>query len=142
MIHVVVDPSSLKRSQGGNISGCIFLCGPSGAFPDDRWSDFPVVILGWWIDGLSQVVNGQLSFFRGLFMEAPVAFVVHRGVGHSARIAWGNRNEEASIGIVQVPALLQSAIAAGRLVAAACRDRSWTTADLAHLERAIATSAV
>jgi hypothetical protein len=142
MVDVVADVSSLSRTPRGSITGQIFLRGPTGDFPEERWSDFPVVILGWWIAGLTRVLAGQERSFQGMFMDGPYAFVVHRGVGDSARMAWGRTGEETSIGIVDVRALLQSAVAEGRLVLEACRARSWSSTDLETLEREIAQSAV
>jgi hypothetical protein len=142
MIDVVADTASLSRSRMGSITGVVFLRGPAGGFPDDRWSDFPVVILSWWIEGLTAVAVGTASSFQGLFMDGPLAFVVHRGSGTSARIAWGKRDEEVPIGIVDIATLLRSAVAAGRLVAETCRARDWSSRDLENLERAIAGCAV
>lgn len=141
MIEIVAEPLSLRRSGMGSITGQIFLRGPMAGFPDEGWSDFPVVILGWWIEGLTDVVVGKESSFQGLFMDGPYAFVVRRE-GSSGRISWGKRDEETSIGVVDIPALLRSAVAAGRLVADACRGRDWSSRDLDHLERVIARSEV
>jgi len=142
MVDVVADVSSLSRSPRGSITGQIFLRGLAGDFPEERWSDFPVVILGWWIEGLTRVLAGQERSFQGMFMDGPYAFVVHRESGDSGRMAWGRRGEETSIGIVDFRALLRSAVAAGRLVTEACRARSWSSRDLETLERVITQSAV
>jgi hypothetical protein len=142
MIDVVADTSTLSRSGMGSITGVVFLRGPAGGFPDDRWSDFPVVILSWWIEGLTALAAGRERSFEGMFMDGPSAFVVQRGAGTTGRIAWGKRGEEVAIGIVDIAALLRSAVAAGRLVAEACRARDWRSHDLDTLEQAIARSAV
>ena len=141
MVEVVVNTSSLNRTGMGSITGQVFLQSKAGTFPEDRWSDFPVVILAWWIEGLSALVDGRERSFQGLFMDGPFAFIVQGGAGVSGHIAWGKRGEEAPIGIVDVAALLRSAVAAGRLVAESCRSRSWAGKDLEMLERAIAQSA-
>lgn len=85
---------------------------------------------------------GRERSFEGMFMDGPLAFVVQRGAGTTGRIAWGRRGEEVAIGIVDIAALLRSAVAAGRLVAEACRARDWRSHDLDTLEQAIAGSAV
>ena len=74
-------------------------------------------------------------------MDGPFAFTVHRGNGTSARIAWGKSGKETSVGTVDVAVLLESALTAGRLVAAACRAQEWGGQDLDNLERAIVRSA-
>jgi hypothetical protein len=142
MIEVVTDVSSLHPSEMGNITGQVFLRGPAGDFPESRWSDFPVVILRWWIEGLTAVVAGKNRSFQGMFMDGPFAFVVQRDADTAGRIAWGQTGKETSLGIVDLTALLRSAVTAGRQVADACRSRQWHSRDLDNLERAIASSAV
>ena len=137
MIEIVTATSSLRRSGIGSITGQVFLRGPIGDFPETGWSDFPVVVLGWWIHGLTGLASGRARLFQGMFMDGPYGFVVARDAGNVDRIAWGEVGEEASIGTVDLPALLGSAVAAGTLVAAACRTQRWTSLDLDSLERSI-----
>jgi hypothetical protein len=142
MIDVVAETASLRRSGMGSVTGQVFLRGPTGDFPESGWSDFPVVILGWWIEGLIDLLAGREESFQGMFMDGPFAFIVKRGTGNSGRIEWGKRGTTTAVGIVDIVALLRSAVAAGRLVAEGCRARGWESRDLATLEAAIARSAV
>ena len=142
MIDVVTEIASLSRSEKGSITGRVFLRGPTGDFPESEWFDFPVVILGWWIEGLSDLLAGKEQSFQGMFMDGPFAFVVERGMGNSGRIEWGRRGDTVAIGIVNIPVLLRSAVLAGRLVADSCRARGWESRDLETLEATIARSAV
>ena len=141
MIDVVTEIGSLSRSGMGSITGQVFLRGPTGDFPESGWSDFPVVILGWWIEGLSDLLAGKERSFQGMFMDGPFAFVVKRGTGSSGRIEWGRRGVTVAIGIVDIPAFLRSAVVAGRLVVDCCRARGWDSRDLETLEATIARSA-
>jgi hypothetical protein len=142
MIEIVADNSSLKRSAMGSITGLIFLRGPNGAFPQEQWSDFSVVILAWWIEGLTEVVDNQKHSFEGMFMDGPYAFRVESENGQNGQIAWGKRGEEVAVGTVNVPDLLRSAIVAGRLVSEACRVQNWSGRDVKNLEVAIARTTV
>jgi hypothetical protein len=116
MVDVVADTASLKRSEVGSITGRVFLRGPIGDFPERGWSDFPVVILASWIEGLADVVIEKTQSFQGLFMDGPFAFVIERGVGATGRLAWGERGQEAFVEILDIAALLRSAVDAGQLV--------------------------
>lgn len=111
-------------------------------FPEEGWSDFPVVILAWWIEGLAGLVAGRERSFQGHFMDGPFAFVLERGAGAAGRIAWGENRTHVSVGIVEVASLLRSAVTAGRQVAQECQARQWSNRDLETLERVIARSAV
>jgi hypothetical protein len=87
MIEIVAVPSSLRRSAMGSITGQIYLRGPSGSFPVDGWSDFPVVILGWWIEGLAGLPRRKSGSFKGMFMDGPYAFLIQRDFGKSDEIS-------------------------------------------------------
>ena len=141
MIEIVAVPLSLARSARGSITGQIFLRTPVGSFPEEGWSDFPVVILLWWIQGLRALASRKTGSFRGRFMDGPYAFLVQRSSGNSDEISWDNSGGEALIGTISVDALLRSAVAAARAVATACRARGWTSKDLDSLEDAIESSA-
>lgn len=142
MIEIVADISSLKRSAKGSITGLIFLRGPNGAFPQKQWSDFSVVILAWWIEGLTEVVDKRKHSFEGMFMDGPYAFRIESSNGRTGQIAWGKRGEETAVGTVDVPTLLRSAIDAGKLVSEACRVQNWSGRDVKNLEEAIARATV
>jgi hypothetical protein len=126
MIEIYADESTLERSAIGGITGLIFLRGPNGAFPDEQWTDFSVVILGWWIEGLRLIANNQRHSFQGMFMDGPYSFRVRSEDGRIGQIAWGRNRMETAIGTVDVLDLLRSAIAAGKLISEVCRVRNWT----------------
>jgi hypothetical protein len=136
-VEIIADTSSLDRSTMGSITGQLFLRAPTGDFPETQWSDFPVVVLAWWVAGLTELVAGHQRSFQGLFMDGPFAFIVERGSSGSGRIALGKRGHEVPVGIVDIAALLQSAVVAGAHVANACRARNWSSSDLDELERVV-----
>ncbi len=141
MIEVAVNTKTLARSAGGAITGEIYLRSAGESFPDGRWSDFPVVLLAWWIDGLHKVATGQQASYVGHFMDGPYAFVVKRGEGSTVQVAWGERENEESVEDVDICALQRSAVTAGQHVVAACHVRGWSCRDLESLEQAVARSA-
>ena len=141
MIKVVVDTASLCRAQTGGITGRVCLSGPAGDFPESEWSDFPVVVLAWWVEGLCDLASGRATEFRGLFMDGPFSFTVKTGPGRTARVSYGSRDEETTIGIQPIDSLLESALLAGKLVAAECSRRQWESNDLETLRRVLANAA-
>ena len=137
---VVLDESSLQVS-GSSVGGLLSLQGPEGSFPADRWYDCPLVVLAWWIEGLASVASGNAQSFRGDFMEGSFSFRVERAPGGSTLIAWGERGREQTLGIVNMPRFLASAVGAGEAVLRVCRARNWgSPRDLAELERVISRS--
>ena len=141
MVEVVVDATSLSRSPSGSITGRICLRGLAGDFPDAQWSDFPVVVLSWWIEGLARIATGQGRSFTGLFMDGPFSFTVRLVSGSVAELLWGARGHLATVGQVEVRSLLVSAAAAGAAVVKVCRTNGWSNRDVQALEQALATAA-
>ena len=141
-ISIVVDPASLKREPNGNVTGMLLLRGEAADFPAAAWFDFPVVVLGWWIAGLTKLSSGETRTFQGLFMDGPYAFTVRTGHGDEAQVAWGPRGKELLVGVTPIQNLLASAVRAGTVVAEACRAQDWRNSDIDQLEHALARAAV
>jgi len=135
MIEIVVDPDTLECSPAGSITGKICLRGPTDSFPGEYWRDFPVVLLTWWVTGLGLVASGDRRTFSGDFMDGPYSFLVEVDSGEVGRIVCPG--SESNIGFVSIDALLQSAVAAGRLILESCRGRAWVSRDLESLEEAL-----
>jgi len=52
-----------------------------GAFPGRGWSDFPVIILGWWADALFQLEGPTRREVQWLFMDGPHYVSLTKTVG-------------------------------------------------------------
>ena len=140
MFEVLVETEALHRSKSGSITGPIFLRSPIGDFPEAGWSDFPVVILSWWIEGLREIESEQSHSFEGLFMDGPFAFVVQSGSGMTCVISWGKRGNASTVGIANISDILKSVVVAGRRVAKVCRENNWGGKDVELLERLVSHS--
>lgn len=143
MVEVIVDPSTLRASStSGNVTGIIHLSTGAENFPDSQWSDFPVIILGWWIAGLLEIVHGGTGAFECLFMDGPYAFVVEATGGASASITLRQREAVTHTLPVDLRALLVSAASAGAKVAHASRAGGWVNEDLRRLEALVTRVAI
>lgn len=74
-VEVYVKPESLTtaHSSKGYVTGIIYFSSGSFAFPEDVWDDFPVVIVGWWLNALTDYKYGakeevDLNFMDGSFL--------------------------------------------------------------------------
>lgn len=141
MVEVVVDARSLSRSPSGSISGRIFLRGPAGEFPDADWFDFPVVVLSWWIEGLTRIASGHGRSFTGVFMDGPFSFTVRLVSGNVAELLWGTRDHPVTVQQIELRSLLMSAASAGAEVAQVCHTNGWSGRDVQVLEQALAAAA-
>lgn len=66
---IVFDPASLDRSSHGSITGRIAVQSGDFAFPESEWSDFPVVIVRWWIDEARALETGSTDAVRRVAKE-------------------------------------------------------------------------
>jgi hypothetical protein len=57
--EIQVDRQSLERSSYGSITGVIFISFNRIAFPEGGWNDFPVVVLGWWLREITNLLSGS-----------------------------------------------------------------------------------
>lgn len=141
MADVVVDVESLKsRSSNGNVTGLVCLRVGEEHFPDSQWNDFPIIVLGWWIAGLLEIVQGQADTFEGRFMDGPYSFIVDAVHGFRADMALCAPQMRVNQAI-DFRALVVSAVAAGAQLAHAARINGWSNADLVRLEAILARAA-
>src|ERR1043166_5263640 len=74
-------PTFRQNSQNGNVTGVIYVELESGAFPAKGWSDFPVIILGWWTEALLQLEVPARREVKWRFMDGPKALTLTKVEG-------------------------------------------------------------
>ena len=136
-IRIVVDPTTFRCST--NVTGEVWLYVNERAFPEERWSDFPVIILGWWLQTFSH--HRPSSPARMTFMDGPYDWTL-KSQGVTASIT-ANRDDVELFAASGVPilAVRGALVGAAELTAAACRANEWITRDLLYLEQQITKSA-
>ncbi|HWM93395.1 MAG TPA: hypothetical protein VN493_21720 [Thermoanaerobaculia bacterium] len=134
---VFVSLASLHK--GGNITGEIWLEVAGFAFPERRWSDFPVIILGWWLDALFKLWSGKKKRIECLclFMDGPYGFEVSGEkdayVLRCYRDPFDTRECEWE-GAISLTNLLRQVLDAASIIIKECRRQGWATKDLEALE--------
>ena len=136
-MQIVVDPSSLHRSSFDSITGVLFVAADAQAFPEHGWSDFPVVVLGWWLEALQQLAaTGEATFS---FMDGPYEIRIRRRDESleaeliESRLPHEHVTHKASSTFGELGASLKSA---ARETLTACAANGWSNADVLALERA------
>lgn len=83
IMRIVFDSSTLHQGSSVSrpITGVLCFEFAGQCFPDERWSDFPVVITSWWLEAVAnlQAHPKEEAIFR--FMDGPY-FVGARRVGN------------------------------------------------------------
>ena len=129
LIHV--DVATLRRSASGSITGTIYV-DLERAFPDQGWSDFVVVILGWWLRAIGRLRDGAGSEELS-FMDGPYKLRVWTSDGQWYAVE-GLRNDAKSVVISTGQATLEQLAfethrAASRVIDA-CSAHCWRSPDI------------
>ena len=139
--EVVVDIGSLHLSDSGAVFGQIWLrtnAAVSGAFPEIGWTDFPVVVLSWWLRETDALMQGSSTTAECAFIDGPFHFSVNRAgdVDLHEMQAGG----VVTIGQCRSPTsrdeLWRSVHLAACVVLEACDTSRWSTVDIETLRAA------
>jgi len=65
------DKNNLNRSDYGSITAPIYIESKGYEFPGVGWSDFVVVITGWWLESFSKLNKGYENMAEFQFMDGP-----------------------------------------------------------------------
>ncbi|NJK93325.1 MAG: hypothetical protein HC904_16855 [Blastochloris sp.] len=104
--------------KGGNVTGVIFLNLGGQPYPENDWSDFPVIILGWWADALLQLEEPSRFKVRWQFMDGPFGLSINK------------TEDESSAGVPILTDLHRILIEASQHVIAHCDQQGLQSKDL------------
>jgi hypothetical protein len=139
MFGIEVDTLALSRSSRGSVTGPLFLRVQDACFPEESWSDFPVVVLGWWIAAVTRLISGASEVEEFDFMDGPHLLVVRRrseGALHLACCTEQGTRRVVYEAVLPAAALQKEVLDAARLVADSCEQRGWLGPDLTALQNA------
>jgi hypothetical protein len=133
-LALFVDADSLRRTKSGAVVGTIYFRANAFEFPDGQWTDFPVVVLAWWLGALRRFRAGAAKeSFE--FMDGPHSVELGRSDDNvvltflSTSVAPARLKTVAAKPIEVVRALTDAA----RLVIAVCDEKAWPSEDLEEL---------
>lgn len=89
-----VSPETFHMYESGSIVGHIWVEIGESSFPSRAWDDFPVVIMGWWLENVTSLWSGTKTHCDFLFMDGPFYFDIiaqnkHDCVLQFFRRRWG-----------------------------------------------------
>ena len=139
-IAVIVEGQSFAMTASGSVIGSIWLRShlePRIDFPEAGWTDFPVVILGWWLDQIEGVLRRSSAEATCSFMDGPFEFRITCSgeLRLLERRAAGTR-EVAKLE-VSLQAFWQQLNIAASLVVSECDRLGFSNADVVNLRRFI-----
>ena len=134
---VEVDTSTLERSSNRSITGIITIRAGGVSFPDTRWYDFPVIILSWWLEPVSSVLQDKTRVWNCRFMDGPISVRLEQQHEDSWTLL-GLRNDRVEFTTsVSCRAFIDSLLETARQVLRECQRRGWQSRDVQTLDSAV-----
>jgi hypothetical protein len=138
-VEIIVEPRLLRLAKSGAVVGPIWLRSKEKselAFPETGWTDFPVVVLCWWLNAVEAVLRNTSAEAACPFMDGPFEFVLSRSGELQLRDS-GMLVANASPLNVSVQEFWTALHAAASRVLGVCDEREWSNDDVENLRRAI-----
>jgi hypothetical protein len=119
---IALDLETFQQSRkSANVTGVIYLELQDGAFPGRGWSDFPVIILGWWADALLQLELPTRRKVQWKFMDGPYSATL-------TKVGYGFPT-----GAFELPEVQTSLLTTSERVVARCDQQRMFSSDLEML---------
>ena len=119
----------------GNITGPIWIEVAGRAFPYSKWNDFPVIILGWWLQELHRLLTGEVDRIECYFMDGPYHFEIVNSA--SLLTITCCRDDEISVLVEtqmeKIQDFTRSLVKSAQAVLNLCRERGWLSSDIDQL---------
>jgi hypothetical protein len=135
--QLVVESDPLGRSAAGLVFGKVYLLVNGTAFPDPDWTDFALVVLGWWCRAACQLLDGEAGRVQVRFMEGPFAVELQvgpSGIWHVALVESTRTKRLHGSADIDAAGLVRSVVDGAQRVLMECRRRNWWSADADELE--------
>jgi hypothetical protein len=140
MFNVVVDTDGLEMGHRSLILGGAYVVIGDVPFPEEGWSDFPVVILAWWLEAAARLLEAPYTAECCFFMDGPYHFELIDHGGDSWRVRYFESRAagesctgDFEVGEVEV---VRELMRAANQVLRECHARGWMTRDIETLRRA------
>lgn len=132
----VLDTSHSGCTQAGVVWAGFCLCIGGRKFPHERWTDFVVVVLSWWVQALLALFRDARDRQEIMFMEGPFCVEIQAVSENAWRLTCierGARPITRDEIVVDVRGFLESAVETGEKVLALCRSNGWWSSDADRL---------
>ena len=137
LFSIQVAPDTFMRRESGSVIGHIWISTGDWAFPGVAWDDFPVVILGWWIESWLLTPSQDHRTAKYNFMDGPYWFEITTSQAERA-IVQCFRNSEAGSELLHKTGCKCSSVTGALLTASesilqVCKELKWKSKDLDNL---------
>lgn len=136
-MNVIVERSTLTQTDSGSVIGSIWLQSnePRIDFPEAGWTDFPVLILGWWLAQVEGLLRGASTEADCLFMDGPFEFRIN-STGEIRLLRKGaSATTEIAKGSIPLEGFWQQLNLAASEVISECERQGFSSGDVVRLRQ-------
>lgn len=131
--------NDLTLTEAGLVFGGVWLRVDGVAFPAEGWTDFVVVVLGWWADAAAELLTGNAVPIEVDFMDGPYRARLRLADGgwNLDLLERGRTLLVLRTVLVDGRLLATSVIRASERVLEACLKYGWVSTDTSRLDVAL-----
>lgn len=130
--HLVAELGTLElRTRGPALAG-VWLVTGGIEFPMAGWSDFIVVVLGWWSGAILRLMRNSSEKELVHFMDGPYAVEISKvrhGALHLRMFAGPSEGREVGVGEADLKRFVSHLAAESRQLLEECKSRGWWSTD-------------
>ena len=132
---IAVDPTSLTRSQQGQVAGAICAEIDGVPFPERQWSESVVVVLLMWIEALNELAAGSRDHLILPFMDGPYHLELTRTLAGVHVSAVDSRRADVIVAEMNddLESIHRTAREAASQVIRRCAEMLWWSPDIDQL---------
>ena len=130
-IELIVNPSSVAKRI--SITGEIYFKINDYFFPEKRWDDFVVVILGWWLRAL----RSNSDMFELLFMDGPLEVRAKKVKQNEFELSFIHRGDCVLVANCSENELKNQVAKAARKILRKVTHEKWESPDIKELRNGL-----
>lgn len=136
---ILFDQKHLHRSSYGSITAPLYIEITDYQFPEKGWSDFVVVVLGWWVESMLKIVSGSTRIAEFRFMDGPQLIRLTMEDSNNAKLEFINRKladeKIEKVASVYINEIVSELLSVSKQVINSCEQLGWESDDLRHLKK-------
>lgn len=140
-INIIINLDSIEMSKSGAITGEIFFEISNGFFPEENWSDFIVVILGWWINNLIDYYERNDESFELCFMDGPLSVEAKKKTEEIIELSFLRINDDKKQNFFKTECLEKTLrkriLSAARKILRKAEIEQWSTESIKGLKKGV-----
>jgi hypothetical protein len=136
-VEVRIAEDSIELTNLRVVTGVVFLDSGLVKFPEPDWNDYIVVILGWWLVALRNIVEGRMERVELRFMDGPFWVLIRKLADDDCEVQCMKGDDEVFRCRYSPMMLLRATYKAAAQVQRVCFQREWESEEITTLSTLI-----